>query len=226
LLGEGQYAAAAAAAANVPDGYADTIERSSNSPAEQNGVYYYTNIEVRYAVTSNEGGHGLPFTVGGDPRTPVDTLTADLTLGLDGVSFDSIQLAFPAYGSPGSLATAVEARLIEAEAAMHAGNGGLYIQKINAARAHWGSLSPLSDPGGSAEIDTLFTERAYDLWLTGHRIGDLRRLMRQYGRASTAVWPSGTYFKNNLQYGQQPEVHRCRMQVRHGALTSEVTFCK
>jgi hypothetical protein len=201
LLDEGQYAAAGVAAGNVPDGFADTVERSSNSPAEQNGVYYYTNIEVRYAVTSNEGGVGLPFTISGDPRivmgNPVST-----TLGLDGVSTDSIQQLYPAYGSPGPLATAIEARLIEAEAAMQAGNSGLYLSKINGVRALYG-LSALSDPGGTARVDTLFTERAYDLWLTGHRVGDLRRLMRQYGRAENTVWPSGTYFKNNLQYGNQ-----------------------
>ena len=201
LLDEGQYAAAAVAAGNVPDGFADTIERSSNSPAEQNGVFYYTNIEVRYAVTSNEGGNGLPFTISGDPRivmgNPVST-----TLGLDGVSTDSIQQLYPAYGSSGTLATAIEARMIEAEAAMQAGNGGLYLSKINGVRTLYG-LSPISDPGGSARVDTLFTERAYDFWLTGHRVGDLRRLMRQYGRAENTVWPSGTYFKNNLQYGNQ-----------------------
>lgn len=202
LLDEGKYAAAAAAAANVPDGYSDMIERSSNSPGEENGVYYYTNIEVRYAVTSSEGGNGLPYPLGADPRIPVDTATATLTLGLDGVSNDSIQQAYPLYGSSGPLATAVEARLIEAEAAMQAGNGGLYIAKINDARSNW-KLPALADPGGSAEVDTLFMERAYDLWLTGHRVGDLRRLMRQYGRTRTAVWPSGTYFKNNLQYGPQ-----------------------
>ena len=29
------------------------------------------------------------------------------------------------------------------------------------------------------------------LYLTGHRLGDLRRLIRQYGRTANAVFPTG-----------------------------------
>ncbi|MDX1577459.1 MAG: hypothetical protein R3266_03200, partial [Gemmatimonadota bacterium] len=44
-------------------------------------------------------------------------------------------------------------------------------------------------------VDLHFEERAYWLWLTGHRLGDLRRLVRQYGRAEDDVFPTGAYFK-------------------------------
>ena len=37
----------------------------------------------------------------------------------------------------------------------------------------------------------LFKERAYWLWLTGHRLGDMRRLIRQYGRTAATVFPTG-----------------------------------
>jgi hypothetical protein len=43
-----------------------------------------------------------------------------------------------------------------------------------------------------AAVTQLFTERAYWEWLTGHRLGDLRRLVRQYGRGSETVFPTGT----------------------------------
>ena len=46
----------------------------------------------------------------------------------------------------------------------------------------------------------LFKERAYWLWLTSHRLGDLRRLVRQYQRAETSTFPSGAYSKGGL-YG-------------------------
>ena len=39
----------------------------------------------------------------------------------------------------------------------------------------------------------LFRERAYDLYLTSHRLGDLRRLIRQYGRNAETVFPTGVY---------------------------------
>ena len=47
-------------------------------------------------------------------------------------------------------------------------------------------------PTSQAQAVTLFfKERAYWLWLTGHRLGDLRRLVRDYGRDAEAVFPTG-----------------------------------
>jgi hypothetical protein len=42
-------------------------------------------------------------------------------------------------------------------------------------------------------VDLLFRERAFWLYLTGHRFGDLRRLVRQYERLPDAVFPAGAY---------------------------------
>jgi len=42
-------------------------------------------------------------------------------------------------------------------------------------------------------VDLLFRERALTLFLTGHRVGDLRRLNYQYGRSNESVWPTGPY---------------------------------
>lgn len=55
----------------------------------------------------------------------------------------------------------------------------------------------LTDPDSiaAARADTLFTERAFWLYGSGHRLGDLRRLVRQYGRDQADVFPSGPYFK-------------------------------
>jgi hypothetical protein len=33
------------------------------------------------------------------------------------------------------------------------------------------------------------------------RLGDLRRLIRQYGRTQDKVFPTGTFFKTNTAYG-------------------------
>ena len=38
------------------------------------------------------------------------------------------------------------------------------------------------------------SERAFWFWGTSHRLGDLRRLIRQYGRATESVFPTGPYF--------------------------------
>jgi hypothetical protein len=49
--------------------------------------------------------------------------------------------------------------------------------------------------------DFHFAERAFWLWGTAHRLGDLRRLVRQYGRGSESVFPTGPYFKAGSTYG-------------------------
>lgn len=61
-------------------------------------------------------------------------------------------------------------------------------------------LASLSDPGtAAARVALVFQERAYWLFLTGHRQGDLRRLIRQYGgqypefRSQQQVYPTGIY---------------------------------
>jgi hypothetical protein len=38
-------------------------------------------------------------------------------------------------------------------------------------------------------------ERAMWLWGTGHRLGDLRRMIHYYGRTESEVFPSGAYHK-------------------------------
>src|SRR5262249_23167706 len=56
------------------------------------------------------------------------------------------------------------------------------------------AMSALADPGTpNARIDLLFRERAFWLFLSGHRLGDLRRLVRQYGRDQSTVFPTGPY---------------------------------
>ena len=47
-----------------------------------------------------------------------------------------------------------------------------------------------------AARDRLFRERAFWLFGTSHRLGDLRRLVRQYGRPASSVFPSGNYLSN------------------------------
>jgi hypothetical protein len=55
-------------------------------------------------------------------------------------------------------------------------------------------------PTASQALQTLFKERAYTLWLTSHRLGDMRRLIRQYDMSQSNVFPSGEYVFGG-QYG-------------------------
>jgi hypothetical protein len=104
------------------------------------------------------------------------------------------------------LADGVEAELIKAEAQLRAGNVSGFLATLNAlransavltARGYTGSLAGLTDPGSEVgRQDLMFRERAYWLFLTAHRVGDMRRLIRQYGRGAETVFPTGAYSSN------------------------------
>jgi hypothetical protein len=53
-----------------------------------------------------------------------------------------------------------------------------------------------------AAVDLLFREKAFWQFGRGVRMDDLRRLVRQYGRAQDAVFPSGKFVKTG-NYGSQ-----------------------
>jgi hypothetical protein len=64
------------------------------------------------------------------------------------------------------------------------------------------ALAPLADPGTQrAREDLLFRERAFWLFSTGHRLPDLRRLIRQYGRTQEQVFAVGTHPREPGPYG-------------------------
>ena len=93
------------------------------------------------------------------------------------------------------------ARLIEAEAQLKAGSAATALATLNTLRATKSGLAPLTDAGSdAARVDQLFRERGFWMFGRGHRMGDLRRLVRQYGRAQDAVFPTGVWHKGG-NYG-------------------------
>lgn len=172
---------------------------------------------ANFGPSEREGGNGLNFISASDARVPI---SATVRLGQDGSTRVNTILGYPNGASPTRLATGVEARLIEAEAAFRAGSAAGMIAALNTARADAGArtgwsitttggvdpLPPLVDPGTDAtRIDLLFRERAFWMYLTTHRVGDLRRLVRQYTRPATSVWPNGAYFKGGT-YGTDQNI--------------------
>ena len=102
------------------------------------------------------------------------------------------------------VADGIEARLIEAEAQLQSNNLSGMRTTLNDLRSTVG-LDPLpSTANRDVAIDELFSERAFWLYATGHRLGDMRRLIRQYGRDVNTVFPNGDYHKGGV-YG--PDVN-------------------
>lgn len=203
LLNKGDFAGAAAAiggTAGVPTSFSYLIFHSVNTSRQNNGIWVFQHVASRFSAADREGGNGLPFRSDNDPRTPTSRA------GGAGVGFDNITPLFfvdkyPDRDSPAELAGGIEARLIEAEAALRAGDVVGAFATLNALRAMQPSLAPLVPAATTAgQVDQLFKERAYWLWFTSHRLGDLRRLIRQYGRTEDQVFPTGSYFKGGV-YG-------------------------
>lgn len=193
LLGLGQIDAAAGEVGAVPTDFVYNIEHSTNTRRQENGIYILSTVRRQYSIADGKGGNGLMYRSAMDPRTPWDGGT---TFGQDDITPYYNQLKFPSSSANVPLASGIEARLIEAEAAAQAGDAAQVADIHNALRATVG-LAPLDLTGMSAdELRSIhFAERAFWLFSTGHRQGDLRRLVRVYGEQISDVFPWGTYFK-------------------------------
>jgi hypothetical protein len=212
-LNKGDFAGAAATAAPVPTSFVYRIFHSITSARQENSLHQLQFVQRRWSLANNEGVNGLYFrvldgAVGpgtnpalGDPRIPWSRRSGPTGIGFDQSSPLFDQLKYNARNAPTPLADGVEARLIEAENQLRLGNTANWLSILNGLRATVSGLAPLSDPGTQAARENLhFKERAFWLFGTAHRLGDLRRLVRQYGRAPDTVYPIGPYFKGGA-YG-------------------------
>ncbi len=184
-----------------------------------NGLLFRTASGVTATHTEVNGGAG-------DMRVPYILKGNNGDFGFDFETLEYRQIKYFQDQSPTVLADGVEARLIEAEAVITS-NFPAALTILNALRADAMSimesrvngfasmdasfgyvfppaLAPLTDPGTDAgRLDLLMSERAFWQWGTGHRQGDLRRLVVNYGRAVTSVYPTGLYPRQGggLSYG-------------------------
>jgi len=186
----------------------------------------------RYTVSDSVQGNNrsifvknaIPFLSAKDPRVPAHYKIAsngkDTVKSQDGntyvIQVDSL------WGQTSAVAVVhgLDARLIEAEAALKAGNATSMLSILNALRAaplqitapsptatgtHPGWTTPvmtaLTDPGTQdGRVRLLFREKAFWQFGRGHRLGDLRRLIRDYGRAADGsdTFPVGTHYKGGV----------------------------
>jgi hypothetical protein len=209
LLNLNRYADAALSVATVPTNF--VYQEVHATTATENQVWAFNNSARRYSVSTGEGANGLNFATANDPRVPVCTggdatcraLGVTSTIRDDLTSPIYVQRIWPTRESAVTIVSGVEARLIEAEAALKAAASATFRDKLNDARANGGvtGLAALVDPGtDAARVDLLFRERAFWLFSTGHRVGDMRRLIRQYNRPANIVFPTGQWHKGG-NYG-------------------------
>jgi hypothetical protein len=198
LLGLGRFNDAAAAVADVPTAYTFNGVYGAN-PGKMNRLRIASfSSSDNESVADREGGNGLDFASANDPRVEVNRLgTAH-----DGVTGIYAPVKYKDTTSPITIASGLEARLIEAEAALRGGDAK-WLTILNDLRATQISpaMDPLADPGTpKAREDLLFRERAFWLFGSGHRLGDLRRLVEHYGRTVEEAFPSGQYHVGSRGY--------------------------
>jgi hypothetical protein len=207
LMNLGKFPEASAAVAGVPTNFILSTSHSANS--NSNGVWSAsTSGASRYRLVSGEGRNGLLFlgqTAAQDARIP---WTTSSRVGFSSQFTNQPNQSKYAQFSDGAVTTGAEARLIELEAQLQANSqtardaiyaalntlrtGGAPIGGSSAANVTVAALTTGAPTTQDAAIDLLYKERAYWLWLTGHRLGDLRRLVRIYKRGTEAVFPTGT----------------------------------
>jgi hypothetical protein len=207
LLNLDRAADAAISVSGVPTNFTYTMLHSQTTNSNQ--VWLLNNLNWRYSVGNSEGTNGINFATAGDPRLPV-CVGGDATCRTNGVARTTrddltsplhVQLVWPIRESPVALTSGVEARLIEAEAALRAQNAAGALTTLNTLRLTVTGLVPLVDAGtADARVTQLFRERAIWLFGRGYRTGDMRRLIRQYNRPATSVFPVGTWHKGG-NYG-------------------------
>lgn len=152
--------------------------------------------------------NALPFASARDPRLPVTIPTSGSINGQDGQTY-ARTVAMWGQLTAVDVANGVDARMIEAEVALRANNVSQWLAIHNTLRAtppklgdiQPAAMSPLVDPGtDAARVSLHFREKAFWTFSRGQRLGDLRRLIRQYGRTEANTFPKGVHYKGG-NYG-------------------------
>ncbi len=215
-LDRGHFASAATAVNVVPTAFVYNTELEPGGfNAGPPGIFNVYDFQAQAfhcgvsTVADRKGGNGLNYISAQDPRLVLSTTVATTCDWRFARAADSIWYYPVKFGDPSSLvplATGVEARLIEAEAALQANNPNVWSADLNTLRADSGdthvtfgagqipiALDSTAGASGAAQVDFMFRERAFWLYGTGTRLGDMRRLVRQYGRDQSTVFPTGPY---------------------------------
>jgi hypothetical protein len=224
LVDLGQFANAATLSAQVPTNYQYTLTFSTASGL--NGNWSLNTSQNAYSVSDSLDASGvlknaIPFVSAKDVRVP--TANANKT-GIDGTT-PLFTTSIWANTGQIPVVSGVDARLIDAEAKLNANDIAGMMTILNGLRTAaqtLGTFRPaaqaaLPTPATQAAATTVFfREKAFWAFGRGQRLGDLRRMIRQYKLSQDQVFPNGNYYKGGA-YGSDvnfpvPDVERANPQ--------------
>jgi hypothetical protein len=188
LLDLGNPGAAEVDAAKIPVGFVATTSGDALNARRQNFVVL--SINQSSWSTVDPSFRGLTINGAPDPRVAVtNTGRAGTATGTQVWTVDK----YPALGTLMPIARYAEAQLIVAEARVAANDVPGAVAAINAVRAARAGLPAYSAAGQTiANVQAqIVEERRRELYLEGHRLGDLRRLKIPLTPAAGAAFPGG-----------------------------------
>jgi hypothetical protein len=241
---QNKAAQSATAAALVPESVVPSTYQYlwSTSPSNNNddlGIWQFNNSVGRmtvgdsvtvYANKTYTTLNAIPFVSANDPRVPVLVGKAAGLSAEDGLTPFFLQQIWKNRDDQQPMVSGIDARLIQAEAALNAQDIPTMMNILNTLRAtppKIGTFQPaampaLASPATQTDAESLFfREKAFWTFGRGQRLNDLRRLVRQYGRTQDKVFPSGQHYKGG-NYGTDvnfpvPDTERSNPQF-HGCL--------
>ena len=211
-------AAGLVGASVVPSDYQYLWTTSSASNDDDLGLWAFNNSIARITVSDSvmtfqakqyTTENAIPFASAKDPRVPVLVGKDEGLAAEDGATPFFLQQIWKDRDDPQPVVSGIDARLIEAEAALNASNIGGMMTILNTLRAappkigvfQPAAMPPLATPGNLVDATSLFfREKAFWTFGRGQRLSDLRRLVRQYGRLQENVFPNGQHYKGG-NYG-------------------------
>jgi starch-binding outer membrane protein, SusD/RagB family len=199
-LDAGDLAAAAADAAQIPDAFEYDFSADAINVRRQNPIW--SSSKSNFLSTVDTSYQNLYATTH-DPRI------ANISTGLPSTA--GVIVAFPVKDSsaisPIAIAKSAEAKLIIAENDVATNQLAAAITIINALQDAAGQphyAGPSTQPAVLAQI---VEERRRELWLEGHRMGDLRRYNLPFTPAAGAPYPFGGVYGTQTCF-PLPDVER------------------
>jgi len=189
----------------VPTAFAYVVSHSNNTTRENNGVWSFVNNQVRWSADVRTaflpavGGFNGPanFRTQKYParETPVAVATGTEARLIEAEAFlrkGDIVNWLTSINAPRNV-VALNQCVAGSTACTNPSTAG-GVETNTATHTTTTGLATLTDPGTQAARENLtFAERGFWMFGTAHRLGDMRRLIRQIGRPFNTVFPTGTY---------------------------------
>ena len=213
-LGVGDFTTAGTQVTGIPTAFA--YQHTFSLTTSSNTLWGQGLSARRYSVGDSVEGNKrdilvanvIPFASAKDPRLPVTIPTTGSINGQDGLTYTRTTTMWQQL-TPVDVVNGIDARMVEAEVALKGGNATQWLAIHNALRAappKLGEIQPavmpaLVDPGtAEGRLSLHFREKAFWTFSRGQRLGDMRRLIRQYGRTEANTCPQGVHYKGGSYF--------------------------